>query len=310
MVAATSGRSKAQPQVAPLVADLGRSWRLSLEAQNKSVRTIEQYIESLRLFVRFLDGHGMPQAITSITREHVETFIADILTRAKPSTAATRYKCLRLFFAWCEDEGEIPRSPMEKMKPPIVPDEPVDVLTDIELVQLLKVCKGTDFEDRRDLAVICLLADTGIRRSELAGLSVDDVDLDVKYVRVLGKGRRPRVVPFGAKSAQAIDRYLRVRGSHALAALPDLWLGTAGRRFGDQAVRQMLERRGAEASVANLHAHRFRHTFAHQHLADGGNEGDLMMLAGWRSRQMLSRYASSTAAERARTAYKSPLDRL
>ena len=144
----------------------------------------------------------------------------------------------------------------------------------------------------------------------MANLDLDDVDLDRKWVRVLGKGRRPRAVPFGAASAKAVDRYLRVRGGHARADFRRLWLGSSGRTFTDGAVRQMLERRGAEAGVANLHAHRFRHTFAHQHLAEGGNEGDLMMFTGWKSRQMLQRYASSTAAERAKAAYRSPLDRM
>ena len=72
------------PQVAPLAADLGRSWRLPRQAQKKSGRTIEQYIELLRLFDRFLAESGVAQQITSIGREHVEMFIADILTRAKP----------------------------------------------------------------------------------------------------------------------------------------------------------------------------------------------------------------------------------
>jgi len=303
-------RTGSRAAIAPTIEVLTRSWRLSLEAQDKSRRTLEQYLESLRLFDAFLARSGMPQAVASIAREHVEAFIADVLTRSKASTAATRYKCLRLFFGWCVDEGEITLSPMARMKAPMIPDEPVDVLTADELGRVLKVCKGTSFEDRRDLAVVCLLADTGIRRSELAGLTIDAVDLDHKVVAVLGKGRRPRVVPFGAKTAQAIDRWLRIRSGHRLAGLPDLWLGASGRRFTDQAVRQMLERRGTEAGVANLHAHRFRHTFAHQHLVDGGNEGDLMVLAGWRSRQMLTRYASSMAAERARTSYRSPLDRL
>jgi site-specific recombinase XerD len=300
----------AKNQVSPGINVLGRSWKLSLEAQNKSPRTIKQYLDSLRLFERFLVEKGIPTEVASITREHVEAFLADLLTRSKAATAATRYKCCKLFFDWCTAEGEIPRSPMENMRPPIVPEEPVPVLMADDLGRVLKVCKGTSFEDRRDYAIVCLFVDTGVRRSELAGLQLEDVDLDRKAVTVLGKGRRPRMVPFGAKTAQAIDRWLRIRSTHRLADLPDLWLGAASRRFSDQAVRQMLERRGQEAGVANLHAHRFRHTFAHQHLADGGNEGDLMMLAGWRSRQMLSRYASSMAAERARIAYKSPLDRL
>ena len=97
---------------------------------------------------------------------------------------------------------------MENMRPPIVPDEPVPVLARAELGRVLKVCKGTTFEDGRDLAVICLLADSGIRRAELAGLHLDDVDFDRKTVTVLGKGRRPRLVPFGAKTAQALDRWL------------------------------------------------------------------------------------------------------
>ncbi len=299
-----------KPVGTPTIDVLTGAWRLALEAQHKSRRTIELYLESLRLFDAFLAEHGMPQAVAFVTREHVEGFIAEILTRAKPATAATRYKCLRLFFGWCIDEGEITTSPMLGLRPPIVPEEPVDLLTPAELGRVLKVCEGTTFEDRRDLAIVCLFADTGIRRSELASLTIDAVDLDHRIIAVLGHGRRPRVVPFGAKSAEAIDHWLRIRAAHKLAALADLWLGTAGRRFTDQAVRQMLERRGTEAGVANLHAHRFRHTFAHQHLADGGNEGDLMMLAGWRSRQMLSRYASSMAAEHARASYRSPLDRL
>jgi site-specific recombinase XerD len=297
-------------QLTPSVADLTRSWRLSLEARNLSPRTVVGYLESLRLFDDFLADRAMPRAVASIAREHVEAFIADVLDRAKPSTAQTRHKALRLFFTWCAAEGEIAVSPMVNMRPPIVPEQPVPVLTDAELNRLLKASKGTTFEERRDTAIVCLFADTGIRRAELAGLTIDDIDLDVKLARVMGKGRRARVVPFGAKTAQAIDRYLRVRPGHALAALPDLWLGSGGRRFGDQGVRQMLERRGAQAGIANLHAHRFRHTFAHAHLTDGGSEGDLMMLAGWRSRQMLARYASSTAAERARSSYRSPVDRL
>ncbi len=84
------------------------------------------------------------------------------------------------------------------------------MLTDDELRRLLRACEGRDFDARRDLAIIRLLLDSGIRRAECAGLSVTDVDFEHNVVLVLGKGRRHRACPFGKKTALALDRYLRV----------------------------------------------------------------------------------------------------
>ena len=117
---------------------------------------------------------------------------------------------------------------MAAMRPPAVPEAPPRVLNDEQLRRLLKACEGREFADRRDAAILRLLVDTGMRRAEIAGLRVEDVDFDHDVAVVLGKGRRPRACPFGRKTAQALDRYLRVRAAHRDAALPALWLGVWG----------------------------------------------------------------------------------
>lgn len=281
------------------------SWRRDLRARNLAPKTIKTYGESADQLVAWVVDEHEVTVPAGVERDHIRGFISHLLDTKSPATASVRFRALQQFFNWLVDEGELGASPMERMKPPTVPEQTTPVLTPDNAKALLKKCSTRSYVDVRDAAVIRLFLDTGMRLDELSGLKLEDIDLDQNVAYVMGKGRRPRACPFGNKTSQALDRYIRQRNRQKRAALPHLWLGVNGRPgMTDNGVGQMIRKRGTQAGIPDLHPHMFRHTFAHEWRLAGGDDDSLMRLVGWKSRQMLHRYGASAADARAHEAHK------
>lgn len=287
-----------------------RSFRLHLNAEGKSPKTVKTYTEAVQWFAgAHLRANTEHTDWVEVGADDVKTWMTWLLDTYSDSYANNQYRALQQFFKWFAAEEEQP-NPMGKMSPPTVDDKVVPVFTAAELSTLSRTCRGKTFIDRRDQAIIELFQATGIRLFEMAGIRYDpdrpdrgDIDLDRRELLVRGKGGKERRCKFGFEAARAIDRYIRVRSKHTHAQSPRLWLGVNNRPpMTPHGIYQMIDRRGDECGVV-VHPHKFRHHFSHTWLDNGGGEGDLMELNGWTSPQMLARYGASARNARARRTY-------
>lgn len=289
----------ARRKTVPLdLASLLPSWELSLRAERKSAATVKVYGDGVRTFLRWCDEHHHSPALD---RDLMKMFVADLLeSGAEPSTARSRQLAMRRFSAWLEEEGEIDTDPLLGLKAPKLDTKVTESLSDDELRKLIKACGGKEFRDRRDEAIVRLMAETGMRAGEVCGLTLDDVNLDRGLATVRrGKGGKGRIAPFGPQTGVAIDRYVRARRTHRLADTAALWLGDRGKGLEYYGLHAALKYRAEIAGLKNFHPHLLRHTAASRWLAAGGSEGGLMAVAGWSTRDMIDRYTRSTAADRA-----------
>src|SRR2546430_12325469 len=245
---------------------------LALE-RGLSVHTVRAYLGDVVSLLGFLGA----KAFDALDRARLRGWLAaQRPAGASRTTLARRSAAARTFTAWAHRAGKLPTDPGIRLVAPRPHRTLPAVLRQEQAADLLRASESGAAERDpvalRDHALLELLYATGVRVSELSGLDVDDVDLDRRVVRVLGKGGKERIVPFGVPARRAVADWLE-HGRPAVArpgSPPALLLGARGGRFQPASVRRIVHAAlGAVPDAPVMGPHGFRHSAA-THLLEGG----------------------------------------
>jgi site-specific recombinase XerD len=292
--------------------NLVEAYLLACRAEGKSANTIRWYEQKLRGFLDFLSSRRLALQPAGITPEILRGFIVHLQsTNVSAFTARGYVQVVKGVFSWLEEEGYVSDNPIRRVRLPKTPRYVVKPLQEDEVHNLLAAVDPRTPAGSRDLAILLLLLDTGMRLGELAGISVADGESALRdgMLRVFGKGARERFVPVGATTQNALRRYLQL---HRQDGHPQsLFLGSSRRPLTDEGIRQVVRRMARRAGVTNVHPHRLRHTSAITFLRAGGDVFVLQRILGHSTLAMTRNYVTLADADvKAAHVRASPADRL
>jgi integrase/recombinase XerC len=241
-------------------------------------RTVETYGRDLRTLHRFAREHELPLDARALDLRALRRFLASFAGDNGAATIARKLAALRAFFRDLQRRAERADNPARSLRLPKVQKplpRPLSVPDMSEIVEVADRGRADEVLRVRDRAMLELLYGAGLRVSELCGLNLASVELAARSARVLGKGSKERVVPFGEPCAEAIERYLRIRGElrSSRTGAQDaeaLFLSRLGRRLTVRQVQHLVRRYGMlGAGRPGVHPHALRHSCA-THLLDAG----------------------------------------
>ena len=280
------------------------------KVEGKSPRSVEKYNFVLAQFLSYLGDKGKPTELGDLTLSLIREYVVHLQQRDRltapgkrdrkglsPGTIDAHVRSILAFFHWLCQEGYTEELALERLKPPRLPKELAEPLSDMELSWIYSAIDGKTDWGSRDLAIVTTSLDTGLRRSELAGLQVNDVHLEEGRLKVMGKGRKERIVPVGNSARKALLRYLyHFRPEPTHGAENSFFLTIEGESLTSNAVRLIVDRLAKRSGVKRLHAHLFRHSFAVRFLMNGGNVFSLQQILGHTSLEMVRRYVNLAEA--------------
>jgi integrase/recombinase XerC/integrase/recombinase XerD len=296
-------------------------------AEGKSPRTVGFYSANLKHFLSYLKKRHLSELVDKIDirllREYAICLHKEKKYSGHPytpegsgpisvSTVHGHVRTLRAFFNWLVREGIRSEHVARELKPPRLCRKVISTLSDEEIRVILKTFDSSTSNDIRNQTLFMLLLDTGLRIGEVVKLTMDNMNLDQGFMKVLGKGNKERVVPFGSSAQRALQRYLfRFRPKAANPVITNVFLSIAGTPLTENAVKLLFTRLAHISGVSRLHAHLCRHTFATKFLVNGGDVFSLQQILGHSTLEMVRHYVNLASNHVVMQHQKfSPLDRL
>lgn len=273
--------------------NLIKGFELSCHAEGKSPKTIEWYVSFLGRFRKFLEQRHIPAYVDSIDKSHIRDFIRFLQTEAKtprtnkalsPATVQGYTRTLKTFFSWLKREDYVNHNIMTTIPIPKAPVKIIDTFGTDQIKSLISLCQRSDGIGYRNLSILLLLLDSGIRVSELTNIELSDLDLAEGYIRIRrAKGGRERMVPIGTLTQKSLWRYVNnFRPQPLTGNITRLFLNDKALPLTRNGIQQMLRRYGKKASITGVRCspHTFRHTFAKNYLLNGGDIFSLQKILG------------------------------
>ena len=255
-----------------------------LEERNLSPHTLRAYRRDLDQFLDFLARDFLARKPNDVRVDEIDalavrSFLAWLSRRdVGPRSQARTLSAVRSLFRFACREGKLEKNPAAAVRTPKQPRTLPRHLRPEEIETLLEAVAGDEPLVRRDRAILEVLYAAGVRVGELVSLDWNDIDLKGRVLRVLGKGGKERMVPFGRLAAEALRRWMESwrelrcsTRSTAIEGFGDpVFLNYRGDRLSARSVRRLVDQRVAQAAIASgVHPHTLRHTFA-THLLEGG----------------------------------------
>ena len=301
-------------------------WEFHNRTEGKSPNTIGWYNAQLGKFAQFLEKDGASTLLDDVGEPQARAYIAYLQQKRKwddtelcptsgsglsPGGIQNRIRALKAFFAWLHREGYTESHRLDRLPNYRIPRRVVDVLTEDEIARVLGACDRKSEWGARAYAILTLMLDSGLRISEVTGLRTADLDLDAGWLKVMGKGSKERIVPFGATTQRALWHYQRRYRPEPLGPDVYFFLTLDGRPLERSGLTSAIKRVARRSGVTRLHPHLCRHTFATRYLINGGDVFSLQQILGHSTLEMVRRYVNLASAHVAVQHRKfSPMDRI